>query len=420
MEFFDTYREILRCELVYATGCTEPIAIAYAAAVARQTLGAMPERLVVLCSGNIVKNVKSVIVPGTGGLRGIEAAALIGAVGGDAGAGLNVLHGVTDAHRAETAALLESGACSVGLLESEEPLHIRLSAEGGAHRAEVEIRGSHTNIVGRRLDGEELAAGGAGEQQSAGGPDYECLSLNGILDYAEGTDLSSERELLESQIECNRAIAIEGFLGEYGLNVGRALLEHANYGPYVRAAAMAASGSDARMSGCLMPVVINSGSGNQGLTVSLPVISLAESWDSSREQLLRALLISNLVSVHVKQHIGRLSAYCGATSASSGVAAAATWLRGGSREEIASSVVNTLAVVSGMICDGAKASCAAKIAAALDSAFLAHRLAMQGKRFAGGDGIVAADTEETIRRIGSLGSRGMAGTDKEILRLMLL
>ncbi|MFR5781573.1 MAG: L-serine ammonia-lyase, iron-sulfur-dependent, subunit alpha [Oscillospiraceae bacterium] len=226
--------------------------------------------------------------------------------------------------------------------------------------------------------------------------------------------------MLESQIECNRAIAIEGFLGEYGLNVGRALLEHANYGPYVRAAAMAASGSDARMSGCLMPVVINSGSGNQGLTVSLPVISLAESWDSSHEQLLRALLISNLVSVHVKRHIGRLSAYCGATSASSGVAAAATWLRGGSREEIASSVVNTLAVVSGMICDGAKASCAAKIAAALDSAFLAHRLAMQGKRFAGGDGIVAADTEETIRRIGSLGSRGMAGTDKEILRLMLL
>lgn len=281
MEFFDTYREILRCELVYATGCTEPIAIAYAAAVARQTLGAMPERLVVLCSGNIVKNVKSVIVPGTGGLRGIEAAALIGAVGGDAGAGLNVLHGVTEAHRAEAAALLEAGVCEVGLLESEEPLHIRLSAEGGAHRAEVEIRGAHTNIVSIRLDGEELASGGAGEQQTAEGPDYDCLSLNGILDYAEGTDLSSERELLESQIECNRAIAIEGFLGEYGLNVGRALLEHANYGPYVRAAAMAASGSDARMSGCLMPVVINSGSGNQGLTVSLPVISLAESWDLS-------------------------------------------------------------------------------------------------------------------------------------------
>ena len=419
MELFDTYREILRGELIYATGCTEPIAIAYAAAVARQTLGAMPERLVVLCSGNIVKNVKSVIVPGTGGLRGIEAAALIGAVGGDAGAGLNVLHGVTDAHRAETAALLDSGACSVGLLESEEPLHIRLSAEGGAHRAEVEIRGAHTNIVSIRLDGEELASGGAGEQQSAGGPDYDCLSLNGILDYAEGTDLASERELLESQIECNRAIAIEGFLGEYGLNVGRALLEHANYGPYVRAAAMAASGSDARMSGCLMPVVINSGSGNQGLTVSLPVISLAESWDSSREQLLRALLISNLVSVHVKRHIGRLSAYCGATSASSGVAAAATWLRGGSREEIASSVVNTLAVVSGMICDGAKASCAAKIASAVEAGLLGLQMYRHDSQFYGGDGIIVKGVENTIRAVSSIARDGMRETDNEIIRLMI-
>lgn len=420
MEFFETYREILRSELVYATGCTEPIAIAYAAAVAAETLGERPERLKVLCSGNIVKNVKSVIVPGTGGLRGIEAAAVIGAVGGDPGVGLNVLHRVTAEDRAEAAELLEQRVCEVGLLDSDEPLHILLEAEAAGHSAKVEIKGSHTNIVSRCLDGAELASGGPVGEQAGSGPDYGLLSLKGIIDYAEGTDLEAERELLESQIECNRAIAIEGFLGEYGLNVGRALLEHANYGPYVRAAAMAASGSDARMSGCQMPVVINSGSGNQGLTVTLPVISLSESWDSSHEQLLRALLISNLVSVHVKRHIGRLSAYCGATSASSGVAAAATWLRGGSREEIENSVVNTLAVVSGMVCDGAKASCAAKIAAALDSAFLAHRLAMQGKRFSGGDGIVAGDAEETIRRIGSLGSRGMAGTDKEILRLMLL
>ena len=419
MEFFDTYREILRCELVYATGCTEPIAIAYAAAVARQTLGAMPERLVVLCSGNIVKNVKSVIVPGTGGLRGIEAAALIGAVGGDAGAGLNVLHGVTDAHRAETAALLESGACSVGLLESEEPLHIRLSAEGGAQRAEVEIRGSHTNIVGRRLDGEELAAGGAGEQQSAGGPDYECLSLNGILDYAEGTDLSSERELLESQIECNRAIAIEGFLGEYGLNVGRALLEHANYGPYVRAAAMAASGSDARMSGCLMPVVINSGSGNQGMTASIPVIEFARELQVSHDKMLRALVLSNLVTIHLKTGIGTLSAYCGAVSAGCGSGAGIAYLYGGDYEVIAHTVVNSLAIVSGIICDGAKASCAAKISAAVDAGIMGYEMYIQGQQFYGGDGIVTHGVENTIRNVGQLAKEGMCETDKEIIRIMV-
>ena len=419
MEVFDTYRDILKSELIYATGCTEPIAIAYAAAVAVETLGERAERLKVLCSGNIVKNVKSVIVPGTGGLRGIEAAAVIGAVGGDPGVALNVLHRVTDADRAEAARLLELGVCEVGLLDSDEPLHILLEAEGAAHSAKGEIKGSHTNIISRCFDDAELLSGRGEDEIPDAGPDYDCLSLKGIIDYAENTDLEAERELLESQINCNRAVAIEGFLGEYGLNVGRSLLEHANYGPYVRAAAMAASGSDARMAGCQMPVVINSGSGNQGLTVSLPVISLSESWDSSHEQLLRALLISNLVSVHVKRHIGRLSAYCGATSAASGVAAAATWLRGGSREEIAGSVVNTLAVVSGMICDGAKASCAAKIAAALDSAFLAHRLAMQGKRYPGGDGIVAEDAEDTIRKIGILGSKGMAGTDREILKLML-
>lgn len=203
--------------------------------------------------------------------------------------------------RAEAAVWLELGVCEVGLLDSDEPLHILLEAEGAAHSAKVEIKGSHTNIVSRCFDGAELLSGRGEDEIPDAGPDYDCLSLKSIIDYAENTDLEAERELLESQINCNRAVAIEGFLGEYGLNVGRSLLEHANYGPYVRAAAMAASGSDARMAGCQMPVVINSGSGNQGLTVSLPVISLSESWDSSHEQLLRALLISNLVSVHVKR-----------------------------------------------------------------------------------------------------------------------
>lgn len=421
MDKFSCYRQILRRELVLATGCTEPIAIAYAAALARETLGRRAGHLRALCSGNIVKNVKSVIVPGTGGLRGIEAAAIIGNVGGDAESGLNVLGWVTEEHRALTKQLLAEGMCEVALLDSRESLHIIVEAECGGHRASVEIRGTHTNVVSRKLDGVELAPQGQAASAAAEPePDYEELSLEGILAYARGTELLDERELLERQISCNRAIAEEGLRGEYGLNVGRMLLEHGGAGEYSRAAAMAAAGSDARMGGCLMPVAINSGSGNQGLTVSMPVMTLAEAWGCGEERMLRALIISNLVSVHVKRHIGRLSAYCGATSASSGVAAAATWLRGGSDEQVYASVVNALAAVSGMVCDGAKASCAAKIAAALDSAFLGHRLAMVGRRFAGGDGIVAAQAEETIRRVGSLASRGMAETDKEILRLMLL
>lgn len=421
MDKFSCYRQILRRELVLATGCTEPIAIAYAAALARETLGRRAGHLRALCSGNIVKNVKSVIVPGTGGLRGIEAAAIIGNVGGDAESGLNVLGWVTEEHRALTKQLLAEGMCEVALLDSRESLHIIVEAECGGHRASVEIRGTHTNVVSRKLDGVELAPQGQAASASAEPePDYDELSLEGILAFARGTDLLDERELLERQISCNRAIAEEGLRGEYGLNVGRMLLEHGGAGEYSRAAAMAAAGSDARMGGCLMPVVINSGSGNQGLTVSMPVMTLAEAWGCGEERMLRALIISNLVSVHVKRHIGRLSAYCGATSASSGVAAAATWLRGGSDEQVYASVVNALAAVSGMVCDGAKASCAAKIAAALDSALLGHRLAMAGKRFSGGDGIVAEQAEETIRRVGSLASRGMAETDKEILRLMLL
>lgn len=421
MDKFSCYRDILRHELVLATGCTEPIAIAYAAALARETLGRRAERLLVRCSGNIVKNVKSVIVPGTGGLRGIEAAAIIGAVGGDPEGGLNVLGWVTEEHRARTLELLGEGICEVGLLDSRETLHIVVEAEGAGHTASVEIKGSHTNVVSRKLDGAELAPRRqAGAEADETGPDYGALSLDGILDFARGTELLEERELLERQISCNRAIAEEGLRGEWGMNVGRMLLEHGGAGEYSRAAALAAAGSDARMGGCLMPVVINSGSGNQGLTVCLPLVALAEAWGCGEERLLRALIISNLVSVHVKRHIGRLSAYCGATSASSGVAAAATWLRGGSDEQVCASVVNALAAVSGMICDGAKASCAAKIAAALDSALLGHRLAMAGRRYGGGEGIVAAGAEETIRKVGSLASRGMAETDREILRLMLM
>ncbi len=417
MEEFELYRQVLRQELELATGCTEPIAIAYAAALARETLGCEPERLNAACSGNIVKNVKSVAVPGTGGLRGIEAAAVIGAVGGDAAAGLIVLHGLEDTQLTRAKELLAAGICSVSLLETNEVLHIRVEAEGGGHRALVEIRGSHTNVCSRRLDGVELAGSGRAQEDEEPAPEPE-MSFAGIFDFAEGTDLSEERGLLERQIRCNSAIADAGLAGDFSLGVGRKLLERSQ-DEFTRARAKAAAGSDARMGGCLMPVVINSGSGNQGLTVSLPVVELARAWDCGEERMLRALLISNLTALHIKKHIGKLSAYCGASSAAAAVSAATTWLAGGSREQCAAALINTLAAVSGMICDGAKASCASKIAAALDAGFLAHELAMSGRRCQGGEGIAGTDAENSIDKVGELAARGMSGTDRVILELML-
>ena len=393
MEEFELYRQVLRQELELATGCTEPIAIAYAAALARETLGCEPERLNAACSGNIVKNVKSVAVPGTGGLRG-----------------LNVLHGLEDTQLTRAKELLAAGICSVSLLETNEVLHIRVEAEGGGHRALVEIRGSHTNVFSRRLDGVELAGSGRAQEDEEPAPEPE-MSFAGIFDFAEQTDLAEERELLERQISCNSAIADAGIAGDFGLGVGRKLLERSK-DEFTRARAKAAAGSDARMGGCLMPVVINSGSGNQGLTVS-------RAWDCGEERMLRALLISNLTALHIKKHIGKLSAYCGASSAAAAVSAATTWLAGGSREQCAAALINTLAAVSGMICDGAKASCASKIAAALDAGFLAHELAMSGRRCQGGEGIAGTDAENSIDKVGELAARGMSGTDRVILELML-
>ena len=420
---YTSYIEVLKSELVPAAGCTEPIAIAFAAAKAHSVLGKLPEKVVIYVSGNIIKNVKSVVVPNTGGLRGIEAAAAAGIAAGDASKVLEVIADVDENGKQRILDFLKLHNIIVRPADNDLVFDIDLTVFAGSDSVRIRITDYHTNIVLIEKNGEVVYAPESvtfEKSENALVTEKDAMTIAEIVDFADTVDLSDIGDTIRRQIQYNSAISAAGLAHDYGANVGRILLKTYGNDVKIRAMAAPAAGSDARMSGCELPVVINSGSGNQGLTVSLPVISLAESWDSSREQLLRALLISNLVSVHVKRHIGRLSAYCGATSASSGVAAAASWLRGGSREEIASSVVNTLAVVSGMICDGAKASCAAKIAAALDSAFLAHRLAMQGKRFAGGDGIVAADTEETIRRIGSLGSRGMAGTDKEILRLMLL
>ncbi|HPF54444.1 MAG TPA: L-serine ammonia-lyase, iron-sulfur-dependent, subunit alpha [Eubacteriales bacterium] len=410
-------REILEYELIMATGCTEPIAVAYASALAREALGVMPEKLRIGCSGNIIKNVKSVVVPGTNGMKGIGAAAVIGAVGGDPKLKLDVLSGITEEHCIETKKLLDKKICTVYLLESDDPLCIRVDATAGDDCSVVEIKGDHTNVVLLEKNGRELRTPDRKTKETHE-PDYSVLSIARILDYAEVTDLSFEAPILERQIECNSNMAQEGLQNDWGMCIGKLLMD-ASAETSVQAKAMAAAGSDARMSGCLKPVVINSGSGNQGLTVSLPVIQYAKCLNADHEKLLRALLISNLCSIHIKHRIGRLSAFCGAVSAACGAGAAITWLEGGSREQINASIANTLANVSGIVCDGAKPSCAAKIASALDAALMAHRLAMRGRQFAAGDGLIAEDIEDTITKVGELGREGMKETDREILRLML-
>ncbi len=416
-ELWRQYTAILQAELVPALGCTEPIAIAYAAAVARHTLGRMPEQLTAQCSGNIIKNVKGVIVPGTGDMKGIETAAVLGAVGGDPSRGLEVLEGITPAHVEQTRANL--GICQVELLPGEAGLHILLTAAADGDRALVEIRDEHTNIV--RIEKNDqllLEKKPAPTADTAPALDYSCLSVRSILDFAENTPLDNLIPILDRQIACNTAISREGLSGDWGANVGRMLRQVYGDDVKTRAKASAAAGSDARMSGCVLPVVINSGSGNQGMTVSLPVIEYARELGADQERLYRALLVSNLVAIRQKTGIGRLSAYCGAVSAACGAGTAITWLAGGSYEQIANTITNTLANVSGIVCDGAKPSCAAKIASAVDAALMAHYMAMNHETFHAGEGIVQNELEQTIESVGRLGREGMRETDIEVLHIM--
>lgn len=429
-DMYNAYVRIIHAELVPATGCTEPIAIAYCAAKARQVLGALPEKLFVDCSGNIIKNVKGVVVPGSGGLKGIDVAAVLGAVGGDPERGLDVLANVTEADRKQTVELLkDKGYCRCGILEGEECLDIAVTAEGGGHTALVKIRGDHTHIVDMERDGKPVCA----EDALIGGAKYgaadtadetahlkEYLNVGDILAFADSVDLDLVRKPLEAQIEANSNIALEGLKNDYGVRVGKALLKKGCEGDLtVRARALAAAGSDARMSGCPMPVVINSGSGNQGLTVSLPVLEYAKGLNASHDKLLRALIVSNLISIHQKRFLGNLSAYCGATSAACGAVCGVAYLQGYGYEAIANTITNTITTIGGMVCDGAKPSCAAKIAAALDSAFMAFDLQRDGGVFAPGEGLVRSDVEKTIQAIGRMGRDGMKSTDTEILGIML-
>ena len=415
---------ILQEELVPALGCTEPIAIAYAGAHARALLGEIPDRVCIKSSGNIIKNVKSVTVPNSGNMKGIPAAAAIGIIGGNPDKGLEVLADITESDIASTKEFLEKIPCKVSLLDTVASLHFIVEVFAGADSASVEIIHQHTNIVHTTKNGKDvLSVPFDPASANAALTDRSGLSVKKILEFADTIDLNRVRPILERQIDYNTRIAQEGLEHRYGINAGANLLKAAEAEQAVtlkiRAQAAAAAGSDARMSGCTLPVVTNSGSGNQGLTASLPVIVFAEEKKLPHDKLLRGLLVSNLIAIHQKTRIGRLSAYCGAVSAACGSGAAVTYLSGGSYEQVCETITNTLAVVSGIVCDGAKPSCASKIATSVDAALNAHYLAMQNRVFEPGEGIVKGDIEKTIAGVGAVAADGMRETDKVILRIMV-
>ena len=416
---YGNYLKILQEELVPATGCTEPIAIAYGAAKARELLGVLPESVLVEASGNIIKNVKSV-VPNTNSLKGIEAAAAAGIVAGQSDKILEVISEVTPAQRAEIRVYLADHPIVVKPAEGDKVFDILITLRAGNNHVKLRISDYHTHIVYIEKNGEVLFQSGEVLSDSARDmlTDRSCLSVEGVLDFASTCNLEDVRALIERQIDYNYAIAEEGMRHSWGANIGSVLKEHYGVGIYSRARYMAAAGSDARMSGCEMPVIIVSGSGNQGITASVPVVEYAKELNVSRDQMVRAVLLSDLLTIHLKTGIGRLSAYCGAVSAGCSAGAAIAYLHGGGFREIAHTLVNSLAIVSGMICDGAKASCAAKISAAVDAGLVGYSMFRSGQQFRGGDGIVTKGVEETIRNIGRLGRLGMRETDREIIRIM--
>ena len=417
---YGNYLKILQEELVPATGCTEPIAIAYGAAKARELLGVLPESVLVEASGNIIKNVKSVVVPNTDSLKGIEAAAAAGIVAGQSDKILEVISEVTPAQRAEIRVYLADHPIVVKPAEGDKVFDILITLRAGNNHVKLRISDYHTHIVYIEKNGEVLFQSGEVLSDSARDmlTDRSCLSVEGVLDFASTCNLEDVRALIERQIDYNYAIAEEGLRHSWGANIGSVLKEHYGVGIYSRARYMAAAGSDARMSGCEMPVIIVSGSGNQGITASVPVVEYAKELNVSRDQMVRAVLLSDLLTIHLKTGIGRLSAYCGAVSAGCSAGAAIAYLHGGGFREIAHTLVNSLAIVSGMICDGAKASCAAKISAAVDAGLVGYSMFRSGQQFRGGDGIVTKGVEETIRNIGRLGRLGMRETDREIIRIM--
>lgn len=414
-QIYKSYLSILKSELLPAMGCTEPIAVAYAAALARDTLGALPERAELTVSGNILKNVKSVVVPNTGGMRGIAAAAAAGIVAGVAENKLEVLSKVTESDYASISAYLETTKITVAQACSGCIFDIGVRVFAGENQAFVRIAGHHTNVVKVEKNGEIFVDKEVGQEAES----ETKLTVQDIVTFADEVKIADVEQMIKRQIAYNTAIAEEGLKNDYGARIGKVLLSAFGDGVHNLAKATAAAGSDARMNGCNLPVVIVSGSGNQGMTASLPVIVYAKHLKVSEETLIRALVLSDLVTIHLKSGIGRLSAYCGAVSAGCGAGAGICYLYGGKYDEIAHTIVNTLAIDSGIVCDGAKSSCAAKIASAVEAGLVGMEMYRNGSQFHGGDGILERNVEQTIGNVGDLARIGMRETDEEIIRLMI-
>ena len=416
---YQQYLNILREELKPAMGCTEPIALALAGAKVRKLLGALPDRVELKVSGNIIKNVKSVIVPNTGGLHGIGPAVCVGIVAGDAEKELQVISSVSDAQRAELKSFMERVTPEIRASDSELTFDIDLVVGCGDQSARIRIINHHTNVVYMEKNGEVLLDLPVVESSEDHLTDKSCLSIEQIVEFADALDVEDVRDLVGRQIQCNMDIAREGLSGNWGANVGSVILNRQGSLLSKKAAAYAAAGSDARMSGCEMPVIILSGSGNQGITASVPVAVYAQELGKSEAELLRAVTLSDLVTIHQKTGIGRLSAYCGAISAGCGAGAGIAYLQGGKVRAVAHAVVNAIAILSGTICDGAKPSCAAKIAAAVDAGILGCDMYWEDQQFYGGDGIITKGADKTVSNVGRLAREGMKETDRTILKIML-
>lgn len=418
-KLYDNYVNILREELVPALGCTEPIAIAFAGAKVREILGDMPESVVVKCSGNIIKNVKGVTVPNSNGLKGIDVAAVLGIVGGDASKNLEVLSSIKQEDIDNTKKLLETDFCKCELIENVENLYIIIEAKNKKSSAVIEIRNGHTNIAKIIKDGKEIFKSDDSSSSNSN-TDRESLTVRDIYTFANEVKIEDIKDIISRQIDMNTAISKEGMNNEYGTSVGKTLLKY--YGEddiRNKAKAYASAGSDARMGGCAMPVVTNSGSGNQGITASIPVIEYASHLKVSEEKLYRALVLSNLIAILQKKHIGKLSAFCGVVCAATGAASGIAYLHDATYKQISDTIINALCTIGGMVCDGAKSSCASKIAEAIDCGILAFNMAKDGKVFKSGDGLVKDDVEATIDSIGRMAKEGMKATDVEILNIMI-
>lgn len=416
---YQSYIQILKEELIPAMGCTEPIALAYAAAKAREVLGTLPDKVHIGASGSIIKNVKSVIVPNTDHLRGIPAAATAGIVAGNAEKELKVISEVSKEQIEQMKVFLNDTEITVEHIDLGATFDIVVDVWNGTSHAQVRIANFHTNLVHIEKDGNILLDIPVKEDSNEGLTDHSLLDVESIWDFITSVDVEDIRELLKRQIEFNTAIAEEGLKNDYGANIGKVLLKTYGCDVRTRAKAMAAAGSDARMNGCELPVIINAGSGNQGMTCSLPLLEYAREYEASEDKLYRALALSNLIAIHQKTGIGRLSAYCGAVTAGAAAGAGIAYLCGGGYKEVVHTVVNALAIVSGMICDGAKASCAAKIAASVDAGILGYHMYLNGQQFYGGDGIITKGIEATISNVGRLGKEGMKETNEEVIRMMI-